>query len=1724
MLSHDGKKGVAQLTCYLEVLEIESRKTEPGTGHGAMGELAKDILSVVSNSIDQLEDYTTVVSRKLAEGDNYDQRRAAPSTYDSLVIRGLILSRFPRLSESILRLLEGSVVARREALLSLRNGRLAQSWGFEADEDQDSSDTESLSSVQTPSWSDHPYPDPPEGDGDAKTKRCDWCHDELEVSKLKDIAWWRKHFLGDLQPYVCLAGCEHPRMLFSRFHEWQDHMDFFHSKDWIEKLQKLDEWHCDITSCPSEEQNFGTSHELQSHLHLVHGREVSLAQIALIPKKSVEPSPDELATCPLCYQHVLTEGSTRGTIDDGINEKSVYSKTPRGRGSSVADEPTDMPMPIPLEDSTSQEPETREILVRHIANDIKGLAFLSLKDIDSETLRGEPSDSVDHQKTLDGILREDNGSEVSLSVRTSGSPKPDLGTLSNKDVSVRPESSIGAKESSMRDNTDYVYWSGFPDFRLPTRRHRGSRHERNIPAVVGDSRTTRSLLAEGQFKTRDEGSVSTVATSSHLRDEINDALVESAFDSGRRFLPEGSLDRLVTSENIRGALTYRSAGNEEIQALVDFVLTKARKIFVIIVDTDMIDVGDALESFRKSGVTDRHLPLPRELINCGRMKDQSMGKDCHHDAALDAFHEKPWRRSAISAFYHSQWQFLAPLFTPDHDDMTLDVRAILPLVHVGRDARMGFFSEVYEVELHRDHHHGIVPFEDGHELRVALKELRMDSRNDEIRRVFERETRSLKALRDFRHKHMITAIASIARGERRYFIFPWADGEDLRAFWMTKEFWPLTPHLIRETVQQLSGLASALYTLHQGGWRHGDVKPENILRFKKQTTLGTLKLGDLGLAKTHHTNTALRQAPTETRVGTMRYEPPETVTSNSRPRSRKYDIWSMGCVIMEFVIWLLYGPTGLNEFSRALSSDNTIGEAFYSTRQGGGRELQAEVHPVVRFWLREISQNPDCPRDSAIADLVRLVETYLLVVRTSPARLSSSMVEQSSSGQSIVPSITIGMGSEPDMSNVRADAKILQEQLELILDKCLTDPEYLFPRAARAALYRRAIPGHKNPRAKLLALQHIDILKPSALRVLADPKRLSLLSQAREAEEYNDKQENNLKDPWEYITDNDFASQFFQSFGGDIPTIPGPNADQICDHCADIDFCVPEFSVVYPTKYLEESAIRCRLCSLLHSALARSGLNQLDSPTIQFKRHDSTIKLQTGGPPILSIIADPGNLIASPTARLIPAGIQIGFPNLHDLDSAAPRHLLRQWLASCEAGHQCISRNKSNRYFPNRILLVENNGAPTVRLVETVAMVDKPESYITLSYVWGSGDAEWRLQRSNYARFQHGMPASELPHSFRDAALVALQIGIPYLWIDALCVIHEGQLDTAADIVDRDQAFQGSHCTISLSSAVSINDGFLKPRRHRGAVQMKRENGGVYYVCELIDDFDKDVEESLLSSRGWAFQERVLSRRTIFFTDTQTYWQCGDDIRCETLTKLRNWRSGILGDPDFPMRSLETLRPVQTYQQFYERYSLLRFSFGADRFRAIQPLEKRLLQALRSEGGYGVVARFLERSLLWRRGPGQTLERIEFPEGKHIPSWSWQAYIGGITYLHMPPDTIAWNRIHCWFGNRDFDGPSEDIGELEAEAWDFDFQALSADISNNLTVVWDRGEHGRREDLKCITVGSSKVRPDGIGPPRANYLLIVAPTADHERFERLGVGYMDGMEPVSRDKLVIRVR
>ena len=104
-----------------------------------------------------------------------------------------------------------------------------------------------------------------------------------------------------------------------------------------------------------------------------------------------------------------------------------------------------------------------------------------------------------------------------------------------------------------------------------------------------------------------------------------------------------------------------------------------------------------------------------------------------------------------------------------------------------------------------------------------------------------------------------------------------------------------------------------------------------------------------------------------------------------------------------------------------------------------------------------------------------------------------------------------------------------------------------------------------------------------------------------------------------------------------------------------------------------------------------------------------------------------------------------------------------------------------------------------------------------------------------------------------------------------------------------EQVFSSAYITIAASCASGTEDGFLKPRMDRQCVRMADEIGAPYYLCEAIDNFSADVDQGELNKRGWVLQERALSRRTIYFTDKQSYWECGGGVRCETLTTMKKY-------------------------------------------------------------------------------------------------------------------------------------------------------------------------------------------------------------------------------------------
>jgi serine/threonine protein kinase len=329
------------------------------------------------------------------------------------------------------------------------------------------------------------------------------------------------------------------------------------------------------------------------------------------------------------------------------------------------------------------------------------------------------------------------------------------------------------------------------------------------------------------------------------------------------------------------------------------------------------------------------------------------------------------------------------------------------------------------------------------------------------------EAKALRNINKLNHPNITQCIAAVRRGRRRYFMFSWAEGGNLQEYW--KKVAKQTPDAksIRQMVEQLRGLTDALDALHncksgdknllavpnsgmndnEKSIRHGDLKPENILRFMSrpdtkephaERELGSLKIADMGLAKQHIVATQLR-TNTSQRYGTIRYEAPEAITE-TRGRSRLYDVWSLGCITLEFIIWVLYGNDILEEFYTQVEAGRKQTCQYFELHED---RKDAEVHHIVKAWMDRIRiSDPECSQDTAIGDLLDTVCNRLLVVNLVPGPThrkdsvtSMPRTSMPSSGKAI--------------SSYRATAAEYRDYLDAILGKAKRNPSYLFTGKSR---------------------------------------------------------------------------------------------------------------------------------------------------------------------------------------------------------------------------------------------------------------------------------------------------------------------------------------------------------------------------------------------------------------------------------------------------------------------------------------------------------------------------------------------------------------------------------------------------------------------------------------------------------------------------------------------------
>lgn len=215
------------------------------------------------------------------------------------------------------------------------------------------------------------------------------------------------------------------------------------------------------------------------------------------------------------------------------------------------------------------------------------------------------------------------------------------------------------------------------------------------------------------------------------------------------------------------------------------------------------------------------------------------------------------------------------------------------------------------------------------------------------------------------HPHLISLLATYEQFNVYYLIFPCAQG-DLNVFWSKLKPKPsFDLDTIKWVAEQCKGIAYGLlkihnyrtsksrFSSHEQRWgRHGDLKPENILWFSNGNG-GTLKISDFGLAE-YSTVHSRSYKPKSRVAASMSYRPPECDLDGGLI-GRSYDIWTLGCLYLEFITWLLGGWDYVRIFERKrMSWDSMWGEGMHTdtffelVKCKNSTKFAARVKPAVK--------------------------------------------------------------------------------------------------------------------------------------------------------------------------------------------------------------------------------------------------------------------------------------------------------------------------------------------------------------------------------------------------------------------------------------------------------------------------------------------------------------------------------------------------------------------------------------------------------------------------------------------------------------------------------------------------------------------------------------------------------------------------------------------------------
>lgn len=363
----------------------------------------------------------------------------------------------------------------------------------------------------------------------------------------------------------------------------------------------------------------------------------------------------------------------------------------------------------------------------------------------------------------------------------------------------------------------------------------------------------------------------------------------------------------------------------------------------------------------------------------------------------------------------------------------------------------------------------------------------------------------------------------------------------------------------------------------------------------------------------------------------------------------------------------------------------------------------------------------------------------------------------------------------------------------------------------------------------------------------------------------------------------------------------------------------------------------------------------------------------------------------------------------------------RNQIEHCSKHHlECrIPKEGPSSFIPSRLVQIPSDPEAGVTLRQH-SDIPEDTKYAALSYCWGKRQA-WpacRTTRDNLATQMVKVHWTALPATLQDAVQATRRLGLEYLWIDAMCIVQDDEKDWQIESMQMATVYKHAHVTICAALAVDTRAGIFSQRdagslshilsiRYRGeefpiyAFHVPQESGRLEPRL-LADIWRGSLERSMeypMFNRAWTFQERLASRRVLFFGKEELIMECASGCAFEeTMYRLHP-----------PQLSDKTLKaayagamdcPRKIWWEIVYTYSHLKLTVPTDKLPAISAVAQSLAShSPTDEYLCGLWRNSFLSDLLWERvlnnlGRGENpLILANWGSGSYVaPSWSWASF------------------------------------------------------------------------------------------------------------------------------------